>query len=100
MIVEAGGAVNFGEHLWIGFNAGGVGTLELNGGTVNVTGMFGLGWNGGVGYAHINDGTLNLNGFDSTQSIRGESVMNIESVQLSLMAIMKRPWMIMLLPEE
>src|SRR6187551_150767 len=49
MIVESGGAASFGNHLWIGFDPGSDGTLIINGGTVSVAGMVGLGWNGGTG---------------------------------------------------
>ncbi len=79
MIVETGGNVTIGEHLWVGFASGGEGVLDIEGGTVNVTAMLGLGWEGGVGYANIKAGTLNLNGFSETRSINGDSVMDIES---------------------
>jgi hypothetical protein len=79
MVVENGGAASFGQHLWVGFDSGADGTLIMNGGTVSVTGMFGLGWNGGTGHANINGGTLNLNQWsaDSPGSIAGTSVLNI-----------------------
>ena len=50
LIVETGGEANFGNHLWIGYFASSVGTLDINGGTVNVASMTGLGWGGGTGY--------------------------------------------------
>src|SRR3954471_17816071 len=49
MLVENGGSASFGNHLWVGFDPGSDGTLTMNGGTVSVAGMFGLGWNGGKG---------------------------------------------------
>jgi hypothetical protein len=51
----------------------------MNGGTVSVTGMFGLGWNGGKGTALINGGTLNLNQWSASSpgSIVGTSVLNV-----------------------
>src|SRR5512133_765719 len=58
MIIESGGSVGFGFQLWIGFNPGSDGALLMNGGTVSVTNMVGLGWNGGKGTARINGGTL------------------------------------------
>ncbi len=79
MMVESGGSASFGNHLWIGFNPGSDGTLTLNGGTVSVAGMFGLGWNGGKGTVHVNSGTLYLSQWSSTNpgSIVGASVLDI-----------------------
>jgi hypothetical protein len=79
MVVENGGAASFGQHLWIGFDTGADGTLTMNGGTVSVTGMFGLGWNGGTGHANINGGTLNLNQWSGSSpgSIAGASVLDV-----------------------
>lgn len=79
-IVETGGTLSCGNHLWIGYSSPSVGTLDINGGTVNVGGQFGLGWNSGKGYVNIqNNGVLNLTQFHTTQSISGSSVINIES---------------------
>lgn len=73
MIVEEGGIVSFGEHIWVGLLAGSEGTLDINGGTVNVAAMIGLGWDGGTGYVNINDGGLlalsNIHG-DGSSSIK------------------------------
>ena len=77
MVVENGGSASFGQHLWIGFDPTADGTLIMNGGTVSVTGMFGLGWNGGTGQANINGGTLNLNQLSPTDSIKGTSVLDV-----------------------
>jgi hypothetical protein len=77
MVVENGGSATYGNHLWIGFDPSAEGTLTMNGGTVSINGMFGLGWNGGKGTANINGGTLNLNQLNPTESIKGESVLNI-----------------------
>jgi hypothetical protein len=49
----------------------------MNGGTVTVTNMFGLGWNGGKGTARINGGTLRLLAWDGANSIKGASVLDI-----------------------
>jgi hypothetical protein len=77
MVVETGGAASFGSHLWIGLDPGSDGTLIMNGGTVSVAGMFGLGWQGGKGTAQINGGTLNLSQWDYFYAIQGESVLDI-----------------------
>jgi hypothetical protein len=77
--VEAGGSFSCASHLWVGFNTGGSGTLIMNGGTVSVGQMFGLGWNGGTGTAQINGGTLNLSQWSTGNpgSIAGASVLNV-----------------------
>src|SRR5882672_2894703 len=79
MIVESGGSASFGNHLWVGFDPGSDGTLIMNGGTVSVAGMFGLGWNGGKGTVHVSGGTLNLSQWSpsSPGSIVGTSVLDI-----------------------
>lgn len=77
VVVATGGAASFGNHLWIGYEPAADGTLTLNGGTVSVGGMIGLGWNGGRGAAQVNDGTLNLAQLHPTDSIKGASVLNL-----------------------
>lgn len=77
MVVETGGSASFGYQLWIGFNPGADGTLTMNGGTVSVANMFGLGWSGGKGTANIHGGTLNLAQWNPTQSISGASVLDV-----------------------
>ncbi|MBE0543603.1 MAG: hypothetical protein IH623_19835 [Verrucomicrobia bacterium] len=77
MIVESGGSVTLGEHLWIGLDTGSDGTLIMNGGTVSVAGMFSCGWLSGKGTALINGGTLNLNQWHPTDSIKGDSLLNV-----------------------
>jgi hypothetical protein len=77
MVVENGASASFGNHLWVGFNPATAGTLIMNGGTVSVGQMFGLGWSGGTGTAHINGGTLNLAQWSSSQSISGTSVLDV-----------------------
>ncbi|MCG7853100.1 MAG: hypothetical protein MIO92_11320, partial [Methanosarcinaceae archaeon] len=80
MIVEGGGTMNFGGHSWIGFKEGAVGTVDINGGVVNVAGMLGLGWDGGDGYVNVNDGGLlalaNIHG-DGSTSIKQASLLSI-----------------------
>ncbi len=77
LIVESGGSATFLNHLWIGFDPGSDGVLTLNGGSVSVAGMFGLGWNGGKGTAHLNAGTLTLTQWHPTDSIKGSSVLDL-----------------------
>ena len=86
LVVEDGGTMNFGGHSWIGFQAGAVGTVDINGGTVNVAGMFGLGWDGGTGYVNVNDGLLALSNIhgDGASSIKGASVLDIELGSVTL----------------
>jgi len=77
MVVENGGSASFGFQLWIGLDPGSDGTLIMNGGTVSVANMFGLGWQGGKGTAHINGGTLKLSQWDDLSSIQGASVLDV-----------------------
>jgi hypothetical protein len=77
MVVENGGSASFGNHLWVGFTGAADGTLIMNGGTVSVGQMFGLGWSGGKGTAQINGGTLNLAQWNDTQSIQGASLLDV-----------------------
>jgi hypothetical protein len=78
MVVENGASVNLGYHLWIGLDPGSDGTFIMNGGTVSVAGMFGMGWQGGKGTAQINGGTLNLSQWSTSPgSIQGASVLNL-----------------------
>ena len=77
VVVATGGSASFGNHLWIGYEPAAEGTLIMNGGTVSVGGMFGLGWNGGKGTAQINGGTLNLAQWHPTNSIRGASSLDL-----------------------
>ncbi len=79
MIVETGGSMTFGEHAWIGLLAGAEGTLDINGGTVNVTQMLGLGWDGGTGYVNVNDG-----GILALSNIHGDGSSSIKSGLLDI----------------
>lgn len=84
LIVETGGTINFGEHAWIGWD--GNATLEINGGTVNVAGMYGTAFEGqsGHGYTTINSGELNLTGFDAAKSIPDTSYIDIKQGTLTI----------------
>ncbi len=77
MVIESGGTASFGSHLWLGFDPAANGTLIMNGGTVSVAGMVGLGWNGGTGTARVKGGTLNLAQWNASQSLSGASVLDI-----------------------
>ena len=86
MIVETGGVVNIDGHLWmaaqdpLATNC----ILDINGGTVNVTGNIGLGTvnastpSGGVAFINVNAGTLNLTSWSATGSIQNGSAIDIE----------------------
>ncbi len=76
LIVETGGAFTFGSHMWVGLIAGGNGVIEINGGTVNVTEMTGIGWDGGVGHVYVNSGVLNCAQFGDG-SIKDGSLLDI-----------------------
>lgn len=81
MVVENGGSASFGNHLWVGFDPAADGALIMNGGTVSVAGMFGLGWNGGKGNVHVNGGTLSLAQWSASSpgSIVGASVLDVRA---------------------
>jgi len=77
MVVDPGAEVTFGSHMWIGFNAGSNGIVLVNGGAVNVKGMFGINFEGagGVGSVLVNSGELNLDQLHPTQSLRGDGAL-------------------------
>ena len=80
MTVNAGGLADIGQHLWVGRTDTAPGTLDINGGTVNVGQMLGLGWSGGTGFVNVNDGGIldlfQLHG-DGTSSIKNGSLLDI-----------------------
>ena len=84
LIVETGGTINFGEHAWIGWD--GDATLQINGGVVNVAGMYGTAFEGqsGKGFTTINSGELNLTAFDAAKSIPDSSYINIKQGTLTI----------------
>jgi hypothetical protein len=79
LVVGAGGSVTFGHHLWVGFTSPADGSLILAGGTVSVSQMFGLGWDGGSGKAFVRSGSLILSQFSGAQSISANSVLDVEA---------------------
>ena len=79
MTVAAGAEVTCASHLWIGNFTPAVGTLNIDGGTVNVFGQLGLGWDGGTGYVHLKSGVLNLQTLNGAQSISGASFIDLEA---------------------
>ncbi len=74
--VKTGGLLSFGEHAWIGHVDGGDGTITVNGGTVIVNAMLGLGWNGGTGKLTMNSGSYKGGGFGDG-SIKDGSLLEI-----------------------
>ena len=84
MIVETGGSVTFGGHMWVGLHEGGPGTLDIIGGTVNAAGMFGLGWQTGTGFVNVIAGLLDLHNIHATDSIKEGSVMDIRNGIVSI----------------
>jgi len=77
LIVETGGTVTFGQHMWVGFNSGANGTAIINGGTINVDGMFGINFEGlgGEGSVYVNSGVLNLAQIHPENSLRGDGAL-------------------------
>jgi len=88
LIVETGASFTFGEHAWIALNDGAEGKVHINGGTVNVTGMTGLGWTGGSGMVYVNEGgTMNcaqFNDMSGNASIKDGSLMDISGGTVNL----------------
>lgn len=88
LIVETGASFTFGEHAWIALNDGAEGKVLINGGTVNVTGMTGLGWTGGVGMVYVNEGGImncaQFNGMSADASIKDGSLIDISGGTVNL----------------
>lgn len=80
LIVEDGGSASFGGHLWVGHTPDATNnTVTINGGTVDVGGMFGIGWDGGSGKVEVNSGLLHLSQWSQDHpSIADGSVLDIE----------------------
>jgi hypothetical protein len=55
-LILDGGTANLMSHLFVGFT--GIGDLQIDSGTLNVNGMFGLGWNTGKANVDISGGLL------------------------------------------
>jgi hypothetical protein len=56
-LIMDGGTANLLSHLFVGFT--GIGHVQIDSGTLNVAGMFGLGWNNGSATVDISGGLLN-----------------------------------------
>jgi len=79
VIVETGGSVTFGEHMWVGLLEGGPGTLDIIGGNIRVSQMTGLGWETGTGFLKVIAGLLDLQNIHATNSIKDGSLMDVRN---------------------
>ncbi|MDX1286050.1 MAG: T9SS type A sorting domain-containing protein, partial [Draconibacterium sp.] len=72
------------SHAWIGWNKDA--TVEINGGIVNVGGMYGTAFDGqsGKGTVLLKSGEFNLTGFHPEKSIPEGSVLDIEEGIVSI----------------
>lgn len=86
LTVDTGGVVTFGEHLWVGWTDVSSGTVILNGGTINVTAMYGTAFEGGggTGAMMVKSGTLNLTGLHPDQSLPDGGMIDIEQGVINL----------------
>ena len=82
--IQNGGSLISSNHLWVGLNNSARGTFVMNGGTATVLGMFGLGWNGGIGTVLVNGGTLNLAQWDDVNSIKQYSQLDIRAGTINI----------------
>ena len=82
--LQNGGSLISSNHLWVGLNNNARGTFVMNGGTATVLGMFGLGWNGGIGTVLVNGGTLNLAQWDDVNSIKQYSQLDIRAGTINI----------------
>lgn len=75
LIVKKGATVSFGNHMFIGQNAGGNANVILDGGIINVGQMFGLDFNqkGLKDTLFLKGGLLNLANLDGAKSIGDSS---------------------------
>ncbi len=77
LIVEKGGELTFGSHMWAGWNGD---SEVMIYGTVNVTGMYGSAFEGqpGSGYTSVRDsGVLNLANIHPDQSLPDGSFLDV-----------------------
>jgi hypothetical protein len=85
LIVETGGVFNFGSHAWVGWK--GNATVQINGGTINVAGMYGTAFEGNPGGKadmHVNSGELNLQQIHPEKSIPEGSVLDITEGKVTI----------------
>ena len=81
VIVEKGGSLIFGQHLWVAHNkkdpaVAYTSTLDINGGYVRVDEMIGLNWNShalNTARINVNSGILSLHNFNDGRSIGGSN---------------------------
>ncbi len=78
--IMTGGTANLMSHLFVGFT--GIGNLEIDGGTLNVGGMFGLGWNTGTGNVDIAGGLLSTEQYDFSKA--GSYTFNFSELRTGL----------------
>ena len=84
LTIRSGSHFTCGDHLWIGQGTGNEGTVNVDGGTLEVHGQLGAGWNGtgGTNYVTIsNGGKILLNTWAGQTLGNGSSVgiMNLAS---------------------
>jgi fibronectin-binding autotransporter adhesin len=70
------GAINNTGDLYLGYSAGGNGTLNQSGGALGVTGIFSVGGNGGAATWNISGGTQSITG---ALDVYANSAININS---------------------
>jgi hypothetical protein len=79
-LILDGGTANLMSHLFVGFT--GIGNLQIDSGTLNVAGMFGLGWNNGSGNVDISGGELHTEQWDFTHA--SSYTFNFSDIRTSL----------------
>lgn len=86
LIVEDGGSVTFGQHMWVGLEAGADANVHLNGGMIHVTNMFALDWAGKANKdtLFLNNGVLSLSELHPTNSIGANSQIVISGGLLKI----------------
>jgi hypothetical protein len=81
-LVMDGGTANLVSHLFVGFT--GTGNLQVDAGTLNVAGMFGLGWNGGQGNVNISGGLLHTEAWNFTNNALTTYTFNFSELRTGL----------------
>ncbi len=96
LTVETGGMITFGQHMWIGFLDGEnspMATVNINGGTVAVMQMIGLGWETGKATVNLRAGLFDLANINANEmksigegsliDITGSGLMTINGNRLA-----------------